>query len=259
MAGPVAFSVIPIIRRTRELLLPGYGRAGETARKAEDAHSVVTALDHAVEEVLAAELRRLDPSIEFVGEERGGNSGAERFWLCDPIDGTVHYLRGIPHCTVMLALIERHQVQFGAIYDFVNDVLFHAERGGGAFANGEPIHVSHRPARDAFISCESDRRKPRNQAVYQRLYERFSIMTTLSSGHEFALVASGKLEARVSCDPFGKAWDYAPGALLVSEAGGIVANIGKRDYDYRDCNFIAASPNVYRILTEGPDAVFAID
>lgn len=85
------------------------------------------------------------------------------------------------------------------------------------------------------------------------------MMSTLSAGHELALVASGKLEARVTCDPFGKAWDYAPGALLVSEAGGIVANIGKRTYDYRNCDFIAASPNVYRALAEGPEAVFPID
>lgn len=86
MAGQVAASAIPIDRRTREMLLPGYGRVAEAARKAGNAHSAVTALDQAVEAFLADELRKLDPGIEFVGEESGGNSDAERFWLCDPID-----------------------------------------------------------------------------------------------------------------------------------------------------------------------------
>ena len=48
------------------------------------------------------------------------------------------------------------------------------------------------------------------------------------------------------------------GSLLVQEAGGIVANIGKRTYDYRNGNFIAANPVVFRELTEGPDALFPI-
>jgi myo-inositol-1(or 4)-monophosphatase len=138
--------VLPIVRRTRDMLLPGYGRIGELARKAGNAHSVVTELDHAVEAFLSAELQELDPDIGFVGEECGGDANAERFWLCDPIDGTVHYLRGMPYCTVMLALIEGHQVQLAAIYDFVHDIIYHAERGQGAFANGERIRVSDRPA-----------------------------------------------------------------------------------------------------------------
>jgi fructose-1,6-bisphosphatase/inositol monophosphatase family enzyme len=96
------------------------------------------------------------------------------------------------------------------------------------------------------------------EAIYRRLYERFSLMNMLCAGHEFALVASGKLEGRVNHRPFGKAWDYAPGTLLVSEAGGIVANVGKRSYDYRDYDLIAACPQVYRALTEGADPIFPV-
>ena len=80
-----------------------------------------------------------------------------------------------------------------------------------------------------------------------------------SSGFEFAMVASGKLDGRLCFDSYGKDYDFAPGSLLVEEAGGVVANIGSREYDYRNGNFIAANPLVFKQLTEGPDAIFPIE
>ena len=250
--------ISPIIRKTRDILLPFYGKAEEAARKGENAHSVVTELDMKVEDFLSSRLYEFDPSIGFVGEEMGGERSGKRFWPCDPIDGTLHYLRGIPNCTVMLALIDEHQVVFGAIYDFLQDVLYHAEKDEGAYANGARIHISTRRATDAYFFCETQRRKPKNAEKYWQLDERFQIMNTISAGWEYVQVATGKLEARVNLDPYGKDYDYAAGALLVKEAGGVVANLGKRTYDYRNCDLIVASPNVFAALTEGPDAIFPI-
>ena len=80
----------------------------------------------------------------------------------------------------------------------------------------------------------------------------------ISAGFEYAMVASGKLDARISLDPYGKIWDFAPGSLLVAEAGGVVANIGSKGYDYRNFNFIAANPVIYKELTEGKNPLFPI-
>ena len=57
---------------------------------------------------------------------------------------------------------------------------------------------------------------------------------------------------------YGKDYDFAPGSLLVSEAGGVVANIGKTTYDYRNLNFIASNRPVFTALTEGAGALFPI-
>ncbi len=73
------------------------------------------------------------------------------------------------------------------------------------------------------------------------------------------MVASGKLEGRVTLDPYGKIWDYAPGSLLVSEVGGIVTNIGKETYDYRNLNSIVTNPIIYKELTEGETAIFPVE
>jgi len=72
------------------------------------------------------------------------------------------------------------------------------------------------------------------------------------------MIASGKIDGRVTVGGWGFDYDFAPGSLLVEEAGGIVANVGKTSYDYRGRDFLAVNPHVYKDLTEGESAVFPI-
>lgn len=238
--------------------MPHWGEAKAVAHKTERYNSPVTALDTEVEARLARELNAFDPSISFVGEESGGDRSAEKFWLVDPIDGTDAFMRGLPHCTTMLALIESGQPQFSAIYNFVQDELYYAERGQGAYKNGERIHVSERQPPEAMVGLESDLSKEKNVQIFTQLRTTCSFFKTMTAGYEFSLVASGKMEGRICLDPFGEDYDFTPGAFLVAEAGGVVANLGSKSYDYRNLNFIAANRPVYKVLTEGPDAVFPI-
>ncbi len=238
------------------MVLPFYGNIEISGRKSENPGDVVTELDMKVEHFLSRELGRLDPGIGFVGEETGGNRDTRRFWLNDPIDGTGHLERGMPFCTTMLALIEDAEVTFSIIYDFVHDNMYVARRGLGATHNGKPIHVSARSLKNAYIGCETHSEKPENSRILGALQKTSAIFKTICSGYEYAMVASGKLDARVCFDPFGKDYDFAPGSLLVREAGGVVANIGASAYDYRNVNHIAANPIIYQQLTEGADALF---
>src|ERR1035437_2296227 len=125
--------VISMVRDTRAMLLPHWGKIEATRQKDSSAANVVTRLDEEVERYYATELKKIDPEADFVGEEFGGDRQAKRFWIADPIDGTAHYIRGLPFCTTMLALIEDGQVNFSIIYDFINDIAYHARRGEGAF------------------------------------------------------------------------------------------------------------------------------
>lgn len=244
------------MRDTRDMLLSHWGKAKAVDQKTDSAWSVVTQLDIDVETLVMAELTRLHKGIEFVGEERGGNRNAKKFWLMDPIDGTAHYMRGLPFCTSMLALVDDGAVVFGAIYDFLHDAMYWAEKGEGAFCNETPIRVSERPLRNSFISFETNIDKPRNAELRNKLRSETDVVTTFSAGWEFAMVASGKMDARICLDPYGSDYDFAPGTLIVAEAGGVVRNIGRSTFDYKNLNFIAANPFVYNELTEGPRALF---
>jgi fructose-1,6-bisphosphatase/inositol monophosphatase family enzyme len=94
--------------------------------------------------------------------------------------------------------------------------------------------------------------------IFNQLRKQSLLIKTVSSGWEHVMVASGKLDARVCFDPHGKDYDFAPGSLLVREAGGVIANIGSTEYNYRNTNFIAANPIIFKELTEGENALFPI-
>ncbi len=254
----IAEKILPIIRSTRDITLPLYGKVEVLAQKDEIPHNVVTKVDHEVEQYLKTEFSKIDATIEFAGEEFGGSRDLKKLWLVDPVDGTMHYVRGIPFCTTMVALIEDGQVVFSAIYDFINDVMYHAEKGKGAFQDGQIISISNRPVNQSVVALETNMAKPINAEIRNKVRAKSLLLQTICSGYEFVLVATGKIEARICFYPFGKDYDFAPGSLLVSEAGGIVANIGTTTYDYRNTNLIAGNKDIVDDFTNGPSAIFPI-
>jgi myo-inositol-1(or 4)-monophosphatase len=219
---------------------------------------VVTELDRKTEHFLAAELGKFSKDIGFRGEEYGVRAKADTTWLVDPIDGTEHYIRGIPFCTTMVSLIENNQVVVSVIHDFVRNYTYWATKGGGAYCNGRAICVSQHSLKKGLISFESNLEKSENLAKFLCIRKRTVIMATINCGFEFCMVASGKLDARIGLDPYGKDWDFAPGSLLVAEAGGIVTNIGKKDYNYQNHDYIISNPIIYSELTQGKNALFPI-
>lgn len=250
--------VLPIIRQVRKILMPHYGIAKTIHQKEAEASSIVTKLDIKVEEFLRVRLKKTYPLIEFVGEELGGSRDFDIFWLVDPIDATGHYVRGLPFCTTMLVLIKNQQPIFSAIYDFVNDKMYWAEKGVGAYLEKNRIKVGKRSLRDSYIATEIRIEKPANLKKYLELRKKIVPVQTISAGWEYAMIASGKLDGRICYDPYGKDYDFTPGALLVMEAGGVVTNVGSKLYDYRNTSLIATNKKIYKELTTGHSATFPI-
>lgn len=242
-------------REIGRTLLGAYGKI-EHEIKPDVHNNVLTHMDTMAETFLRDRLRAFNPQIPFRGEELGGERAATT-WLVDPIDGTAHFVRGIPFCTTMIALIEDHQVTMSVIHDFVRDETYWAIRGEGAYLNEAPIHVSDRPLEQGVVSAETDLGRPGNLDRFARLTEQTRVISTMSGGYEFALVATGRIEGRIAHDPFGSDYDYAAGSLLVEEAGGRVANIGRTGYDYRLTSHIAANAIAFAQLT-GPDGLYPV-
>lgn len=219
---------------------------------------VVTELDRETEQFLARELGKFSADIGFRGEEFGVQSHADTTWLVDPIDGTAHFIRGTPFCTTMVALIENGEVVLSVIHDFVRGDTYWAIRGGGAYCNEQRISVSQRSLKQSLVSFETKLEKPENHQKYFAVRRRAGIISTINCGYEFAMIASGKLDGRIGLDPYGMDWDFAPGSLLVTEAGGIATNIGRDTYDYKNHDYVIANQQVHRELTAGADALFPV-
>lgn len=250
--------VLDLIIEVGKNLKPWFGKIKGQGYKESNAADIVTSLDIETEEFLAGSLKKHYPLIGFKGEESGFKEKEDMFWLVDPIDGTGYFVRGIPGCTTMLALIDSKEVIFSVIYDFINNNLYYAQKDQGAYCNNKKIHVSNLSPKEGYLYLECDI----NKNTLPKFESLRKLSMVLSSGYppgfEYAMVASGKIEGRINFEPLGCDFDYAPGTFLVKEAGGIVTNIGSDKFDYTNLNSIAANGKLYRALTEGKNSIFPL-
>ena len=237
--------VVEIFKGFRDELLSVYGSA-EFTRKADA--SQVTQWDVKVENTLSTALAAAFPAIGFEGEETGKKGNEDTYWLVDPIDGTSSFIRGLPFCTNMAALVHEGIVVASVIYDFVNDVLFTAVKGKGAFRDGEPIHINtDREQGNLFIYSMTKEGFGHIQEALNELSIR-SLLPIGAAGHSYTMLAQGKIDGLVNLRYNNKGLhDNAPGMLLVEEAGAQVLPYDDNTGVYRS-QFIVGSPNVVELI-----------
>jgi histidinol-phosphatase len=173
----------------------------------------VTEADRAVEEALRERIAR-ERGEAVAGEEYGVEEGAVRWWV-DPIDGTKQYARGLPIWATLIALERSGETEVGVVSAPALGRRWWATRGGGAFLDGSPIHVSAVSSLgDAYVSTTSLRALPRFAALARRV----AVARTYTDFWQYMLVAEGRIEA--GSDGELSPWDVEAPRLIVEEAGG---------------------------------------
>jgi myo-inositol-1(or 4)-monophosphatase len=195
---------------------------GGAAEVKGDATDVVTEADRRAEAAMSELLRAERPGDAVIGEEGAAVAGGERRWLLDPVDGTLNYALGLPAWCAAVALLDAGGAVASAVYDPVADELFSAARGGGVAMNGVALRADGPAAlADAVVATFVDVRR-RDGAIAEgtgRLLRSVGALRAVGCGSlELAWVAAGRLHGWVQADV--EPWDWHPGALLVSEAGG---------------------------------------
>jgi histidinol-phosphatase len=179
----------------------------------------VTAADRAVETELRRILAGERPDDAILGEEQGAKGVGSRRWILDPIDGTRNYARGIPVWATLIALEEDGIGAVGVVSAPALGRRWWAERGSGAFASGEPIHVSAiSTVEQAVLSFAIEQAIP-------ELARRAWHPRGLGDFWAHMLVAEGAVDGAV--DNVGVSeWDLAAVQVIVEEAGGRFSDFG---------------------------------
>jgi myo-inositol-1(or 4)-monophosphatase len=232
-----------------DLLLERYGGPARGVESKSSDTDLVSEADRvsekAVRELLAAE-RPEDGLLAEEGSSQESASG--RRWVIDPLDGTINYLYRLPAWCVSVALEDPSGALVAVVHDPLRAETFTAERGRGARVNGQQMHVSgeERPERALIatgFSYSADVRA-RQAEVVSRVLPRFrDIRRAGAAALDLAYLAAGRVDGYYERGL--KPWDWAAARLLVTEAGGAVAEL-----EGEPAGLAAASPGLLPRLLE---------
>jgi myo-inositol-1(or 4)-monophosphatase len=217
-------------------------------------HDYVSEVDRLAEAEIIRELKRAFPRDATLGEESGALGKARNVWVIDPLDGTHNYLRGVPHFSVSIGLLENGEPTLGVVYDPLRDELFTADRGNGAYLNDRRIRIGKRDGLSGALLATGfpyrQRRHLESQLGMTRalLGEAEDIRRTGSAALDLAYVASGRLDGFYEIGL--KPWDISAGCVLVREAGGRYCDFAGRDGMPESGNLIAGNVAVANAMVK---------
>lgn len=222
------------IAQTAGAIMLDYFEIGVPADWKED-NTPITIADETINRMVIDRIVAEYPDHGVVGEEASVvKPDAEFRWVCDPIDGTIPYMLGIPTNVFALALCESGRPIVSVVADPYLDRTYTATLGGGAYVNDRRLQVSTTDSlKGSFmnVSGRSSGDAARGAAIYYDL-EKAGVrqLHHNSMVYEVIQVASGMFDGAI----FTKStpWDAAAGALLVTEAGGRVTDVSGREQRY---------------------------
>jgi myo-inositol-1(or 4)-monophosphatase len=226
--------------------------------KAKGVNDFVTEVDINAEQEIIYHLQKAYPDHAILGEESGllGSEDAEYRWIVDPLDGTTNFIRGLPHYAISIACVYRGKLEHAVVLDPVRREEFTASRGRGAQLNGHRIRVSALTSLEGALlgtgipfkdHCD-DKIVPYSKSIEVLAAQCAGIRRAGAASLDLAYVAAGRLDAfwEIGLAP----WDIAAGALLVREAGGLVADIDASDNYMESGNIVCGNPKCFKAVLQ---------
>ena len=189
---------------------------------------VVSAADHAAEELLVRRLAEFRPDDGLVGEEGARRSGDGRTWYVDPVDGTYNFLSRIPYWCSAIGLADADGPLVGAVYAPALDELWAGGRDLRTTLNGVVVdELVDRPLAEVSVATYFHPRHMSDQSRLSSWQSAAAAAATVrmlgSASVDLAGVASGRLGVFLQANLY--LWDWVPGAALVIGAGGVAEEV----------------------------------
>jgi myo-inositol-1(or 4)-monophosphatase len=238
------------------ILLKHWEQLGKEDADLKSRNDWVSSADRESEAAIVSFIREHCPDDAILGEEGGisaeGTSG--RTWIIDPLDGTSNYLQHFPVWSVSIGLKTGDEITAGVVHEPLRNLFFTAERGAGAFRNGERMHVSNQEGVEgAFLATGFPFRAQQFVEVYCDIFEEViriakGVRRAGSAAIDLAYTAAGIFDGffELHLSP----WDVAAGSLLVTEAGGVFSDFSGGNRWLERGNIIGAPPGVHANLVQ---------
>ena len=233
------------------ILLKHWEHLGKDAADLKSRNDWVSRADRESEAAIVTFISEHCPNDAILGEEGGisaeGTSG--RTWIIDPLDGTSNYLQHFPVWSISIGVKTGNEITAGVVHEPLRDLFFTAERGAGAFRNGNRMHVSNQETLDgSFLATGFPFRAQQFVAVYSAIFQEVisvakGVRRAGSAALDLAYTAAGIFDGffELHLSP----WDIAAGSLLVTEAGGVFTDFSGGDRWLERGNIVGAAPGVH--------------
>jgi myo-inositol-1(or 4)-monophosphatase len=248
MSRPAVNVAVRAARAAGQIILRHMNRLEGLAVVEKQHLDFVSEVDRTAEAEIIRELKRAYPQHAFLAEESGATGKNKNTWVIDPLDGTHNYLRGFPHFSVSIALLEHGDPIIGVVLDPLRNEVFTASKGDGAFVNDRRMRVGKRDGLEGALLATGfpfrqrahlDAQLGMTRALLQQAED---IRRTGSAALDIAYVAAGRLDGFYEIGL--KPWDMAAGVLLVREAGGKHCDFVGRDGMPQSGNLLAGNIKV---------------
>ena len=215
----------------------------------------VTLVDKLCERAIVQKILDTFPDHDLLTEESPFESkGSPWKWIIDPLDGTTNYFHEFPFYSVSIALEIEGEVRLGVIYHPVLNEFFHAEKGKGAFLNGNRISVSRIDDLNRGFLCTGFPYDVRENTDFYLSYFRkfltrsFAIRRPGSAAIDLSYLAAGRFDGfwELKLHP----WDVAAGSLMVTEAGGRVTDFQGRPFNIYSEEILASNGLIHQAMLE---------
>ena len=211
----------------------------------------VTAVDRQSEEVIVRVVRAAFPDLPILAEE-GGGERRPTGWVIDPVDGTTNFSRGFHMVGISVALLVDGYPAVGCVHAPFLNWTYSARAGQGAYdERGNRLRLSDPEPASAVVTTgfpfKAPERIPRLIGTLEMVLRKFEDVrrpgaASLDLAYTAAGVFSGYFEMGL------KVWDIAAGALLVTEAGGIVTDWEGNQGHLVSGDIVAGPPRVHAAL-----------
>ncbi|MCB0393631.1 MAG: inositol monophosphatase, partial [Bdellovibrionales bacterium] len=239
---------------SRKVLLSYFGKLKSVEEKPRA--GLVSEADKESESLLKSHFSKNTPDFDFLGEEEGlsearaGKKSRGR-WICDPLDGTTNYVHGLPFFCTSIGLELDGELVLGVIDVPCLDQQFTAIRGSGAFLNGEKIKTSSRTRLEECLLVTGFSYRPEDLEAQVNTFipilkQARGIRRLGAAALDLCYVASGVFDG--FWEQHLNPWDLAAGAVIVSEAGGIVTDFSGKQIQPLGTEIVAASKGIHAQL-----------
>ncbi|MEC9375520.1 MAG: inositol monophosphatase family protein [Pseudomonadota bacterium] len=250
---PFLNTAIEAARLAGNTIMRHANRVHQLDVRSKSRNEFVSQVDLAAEEAIIDVIKKRYPEHSFLCEESGSRGNSDHIWIIDPLDGTTNYLYGLPIYCVSIALQIKGRTEVGVVYNPHSQELFTAIQGGGAQLDGKRIRMSSRKELEGALIGTGFPYRENDRWMDVYLEQLRAVMEIAgdvrrpgSAALDLSYLASGRMDGFWE---FGlMPWDIAAGALILTEAGGLISSMTD-DGNYMETgNIIAGSPKIHSQL-----------